>query len=102
MARAHYKVLQDFLNMLLMGVVTGVLFSMALTGAVFLLSGSAQAAEEPEILSSPGEAGQGSLLFKSERGYIAAPTLHTDVSMRVTGMLARVKVSQRFQNPTQT
>ena len=46
MIRAHYKVLQDFLNMLLMGVVTGVVFSFALTGAVFLLTGSARAAEE--------------------------------------------------------
>lgn len=102
MIRAHYKVLQDFLNMLLMGVVTGVVFSLALTGAVFLVSGSARAAEEPHVLGSPSEAGQGSLLFKSEQGYVTAPTLKTGVSMRVTGLLARVKVSQRFQNPSQT
>lgn len=102
MIRAHYKVLQDFLNMLLMGVVTGVVFSFALTGAVFLLSGSARAAEEPQGLGSPSEARQGSLLFKSEQGDVTAATLKTDVSMRVTGLLARVKVSQRFQNPSQT
>jgi vault protein inter-alpha-trypsin-like protein len=37
-------------------------------------------------MGSPSEAGQGSLLFKSEQGYLTAPTLKTDVSMRVTGI----------------
>ena len=87
MLRAHYKVLQEFLNVVLMGVATGVVFSLALTGVVFLLSGSARA-EEPRVLGSPSDAGQGSLLFKSEQGYVTAPTLKTDVSVQVTGLLA--------------
>jgi hypothetical protein len=70
MIRAHYRALQDFLNMLLMGVLTGVVLSLAVTGAMFLLCGSAQAAEELRVLGSPSEAGQGRLLFKSEQGYL--------------------------------
>jgi len=106
MNRARYKILQDFLHVVLMGLVTGVVFSMAVTGVVFLLSGSARAEPEqeavppPSTLGSPSEAKQGSLLFKSEAGYLTAPTLRTDVSMRITGMLARVKVKQRFHNPS--
>lgn len=104
MNRAHYKIMQDFLHVILMGLVTGVVFSMAVTGVVFLLSGPARAAaEEPDpalALDSPVEAKQGSLLFKSEAGYLTVPTLETDVSIRITGMLARVKVKQRFHNAT--
>jgi len=43
MNRARYRVVQDFLHIVMMGVVTGVLFSMALTGLVFLVSGQAHA-----------------------------------------------------------
>jgi hypothetical protein len=39
MNRARYRVVQDFLHVVMVGVVTGVLFSMALTGVVFLISG---------------------------------------------------------------
>jgi len=39
MNRARYRVVQDFLHVVMMGVVTGVLFSMAVTGVVFLISG---------------------------------------------------------------
>ena len=100
MNRARYKMMQDFLHVVLMGLVTGVMFSMAVTGVVFLLSGPVAAQEEAPILGDPDEARQGSLLFQSEEGYVRAPTLKTDVFMRVTGMLARVKVNQRFHNPS--
>jgi hypothetical protein len=39
MNRARYRMMQDFLHVVLMGLVTGVVFSMAVTGVVFLLSG---------------------------------------------------------------
>jgi MFS superfamily sulfate permease-like transporter len=39
MNRARYKMMQDFLHVVLMGLVVGVLFSMAVSGVVFLLSG---------------------------------------------------------------
>jgi Ca-activated chloride channel family protein len=42
---------------------------------------------------------QGSLLFKTEQGrYRTAPTLHTEVEIEVTGLIARAKVRQRFEN----
>jgi hypothetical protein len=43
MQHERHKIFHDFLNLVLTGLVTGVLFAMALTGAVFLLSGSAGA-----------------------------------------------------------
>ena len=39
MNRARYRVVQEFLHVVMIGVVTGVLFSMAVTGVVFLISG---------------------------------------------------------------
>jgi len=39
----RYKVIQDFLHVVMMGVVTGVLFSMAVTGIVFRISGQPHA-----------------------------------------------------------
>jgi len=44
----------------------------------------------------------GSLLLSTEAEgvYLPAPTLDTDVSMRVRGPIARVQVRQRFHNPT--
>jgi len=39
MNRARYRIVQDFLHVVMVGVVTGVLFSMAITGVVFLISG---------------------------------------------------------------
>ena len=49
------------------------------------------------------EVRRGSLLFRSERPDIfeLAPTLNTEVSMRISGMIARVRVKQRFHNPGQ-
>lgn len=44
----------------------------------------------------------GTLLFKTSAAglYLPAPTLDTDVSIHVTGILARAEVSQRFRNST--
>ena len=45
---------------------------------------------------------RGAFLFKTSTpgAYLPAPTLDTDVSIRVTGMLAHTEVSQRFRNGT--
>jgi hypothetical protein len=43
MNRVRYRLGQEFLHVVMMGLVTGVLFSMAVTGAVFLISGHAHA-----------------------------------------------------------
>lgn len=49
----------------------------------------AQAADEVQA---------GTLFFESEAGRIEAPRVHTDVDMKVSGVIARVEVRQRFEN----
>lgn len=68
---------------------------------VLLLAHHAEADEKPlHKLERLGDAKEGRLVFKSKDGMFAAPTLKTDVQMRITGMIARVKVEQHFKNPT--
>lgn len=59
--------------------------------ALVLLSQPA-AAEEDEPRS-------GTLLFRSETGDEPAPRVHTGIDMTVSGIIARVQVTQAFQNP---
>ncbi|OWV90511.1 marine proteobacterial sortase target protein [Rhizobium sp. N122] len=51
----------------------------------------------------PNDVNSGSLLFPSKEPgfYVEAPRLKTDVAIDVSGPIARVKVTQRFQNPSQ-
>ncbi len=73
---------------------TGLFVSLVLALAVFIISVEANAA-------SAGDPGQGTLLLRDDAGErSAAPLLATDVHMDVTGMVARVQVTQRFANPT--
>jgi hypothetical protein len=53
MNRVRYKMMQDFLHVVLMGLVVGVLFSMAVSGVVFLVSGQAGNANHP-VQTQPG------------------------------------------------
>ena len=50
-----------------------------------------------------GDAEQGSLLMRTEHDgvYQPAPVLETEVQIRVSGLLARASVTQRFHTPTQ-
>lgn len=87
---------------LLAGAVTSLLLGLL----VFLLA-------LPEAAAAPGEelvaarpvsqdhVRRGSLLLRLASGGVTvdAPVLHTDVTMNVTGMLARVTVRQSFRNP---
>ncbi len=50
-------------------------------------------------LVTPGDVSTGTLLLKSDDGYVEAPRLDTDVVIEVTGTIARAVVTQRFQNP---
>ncbi len=72
MNRVRYRILQDFLNVALMGLVVGVIFSMAVTGVVFLLSGKARTGEDPPTLGRPSEPKQATLLLETERRYPTA------------------------------
>ena len=71
----------------------GIVVSLALALAVFIVTTPAHAAA--------GDAGQGTLYLKDGNGNkVASPLLFTDVHMDVSGMIARVQVKQRFVNPT--
>ncbi|WET72476.1 marine proteobacterial sortase target protein [Rhizobium croatiense] len=54
-------------------------------------------------LVRPNDVNSGSLLFPSKEPgfYVEAPRLKTDVTIDLSGPIARVKVTQRFQNPSQ-
>ena len=50
---------------------------------------------------TPGEMNTGALLLKGDDGaLVEAPRLQTDVVMAVSGTIARVTVTQRFENPS--
>ena len=72
----------------------GLVVSLALALAIFIVATQAQAAET--------DPGQGTLLFKpgEEGPSVAAPLLFTHVDIAVSGMTARTTVTQRFANPT--
>lgn len=76
--------------------VTGLAVSVALGGLVLLLAGPAAAAE-----AGDDDIAQGTLLFVGAEGAdpLAAPLLHTDVDIRVSGPIVRTTVVQRFRNP---
>ena len=53
-------------------------------------------AESQEM--TPNQAQTGSLLWKMAQGYTTATTINTDVDMKISGLVARVKVRQEFRN----
>ncbi|SEH65359.1 Ca-activated chloride channel family protein [Rhizobium tibeticum] len=63
---------------------------------------SQQKVEQLAGLVRPNDVNSGSLLFPArEPGFfVEAPRLKTDVQMDVSGPIARVRVTQRFQNPS--
>ncbi|MFS8148569.1 marine proteobacterial sortase target protein [Rhizobium sp. BR 249] len=62
-----------------------------------------QASGQLAAIVRPNDVNSGSLLFPSKEPgfYVEAPRLKTDVAIDVSGPIARVKVTQRFQNPSQ-
>lgn len=47
---------------------------------------------------TPGQMRSGSLLLRMEHGYSSATLLNTEVSMKISGLVARVTVKQQFRN----
>ncbi len=74
----------------------GLIVSIILALAIFIVATQAQAAESSAV------PGQGALLLKNapDAEPVAAPLLLTDVRINVSGMVARATVAQRFVNPT--
>lgn len=70
--------------------------------SLVLLSGAAQANTELTRVEQLSELESGQLVFRQPQGhYLVSPTVDTNVEMEIVGLLARVKVSQTFANPTQ-
>jgi Ca-activated chloride channel homolog len=103
MTHARLDVAKDFLRAIFASLLVGLIWSMTAALLVLFLAGSASAATELDNLEKmerPGAAKEGALLLKTNGELRVAPTLATDVHMRVTGMINRVKVTQRFTNPS--
>ncbi len=77
-----------------------VLAALMLQGLCRTAAAEPAAGPRPAPLALAAFAGAG-LLFRTERPglYLPAPTLETRVRARVSGMIARIEVAQRFENP---
>ena len=79
------------------------IFSFAQPSTVSLAEPVASDAAAPAdaMRVTPGDVNTGALLLRSEDGsFVEAPRLQTDVVMSVNGTIARVAVTQRFENPS--
>jgi len=97
----------DFILGICMSILAGLFASMILMTLVMLLPAKVHASEPDNKginIVKKSEMASGSLLFKTDNlgEYYLAPTLKTDVHMRVNGMVVRTKVVQRFKNNGQT
>jgi Ca-activated chloride channel family protein len=89
--------LWDFLVLGGKAFVSGLAVALALGLAALVLASHAQAAMTV-TLQDPKS---GELLFRTDAAgqYTVAPTVETEVAIQVTGVIARTKVTQAFQNP---
>jgi Ca-activated chloride channel family protein len=89
--------LWDFLVLGGKAFVSGLAVALALGLAALVLASHAQAAMTV-TLQDPKS---GELLFRTDTAgqYTVAPTVETEVAIQVTGVIARTKVTQAFQNP---
>ncbi len=95
----------DLARFALLALGIGTLVSLGLSLLVLATTGLVQAAPlaiSAEAGVKKSEVSEGSLLLKTTQSgrYLAAPLLSTAVQMRVSGMTARVTVSQTFHNPS--
>ena len=90
-----HSALADFAELTGKAVLGGVVASLVLAALALLLASNAQA--QVKI----NDAKAGTLLFRTgtEGVFEAAPTVETDVAIQVTGLIARTRVAQTFQNP---
>jgi Ca-activated chloride channel homolog len=92
---------QGFLHCFAYGWLAGLAINAGLISLVFL-STAAQANTELTRVEQLSELESGQLVFRQSQGhYLVSPMVDTNVEMEIVGLLARVKVSQTFANPTQ-
>jgi len=85
------------------GRLLGLAFVLALAVGLLLTAAAvALPAPEPDQEATPEKALSGSFLMRRTKGegWVNAPTLATEVSFRVAGVVARATVRQRFRNAT--
>ncbi len=75
-------------------------------GLLALIGTAGTARAEPfpgaavQTLVTPSEMKTGALLVKTQKGYIEATRLKTDIDVEVSGPTARARITQEFRNPT--
>src|SRR5690348_2325364 len=85
----------DFMVLGVRALASGIVVALALGFAAVVLAANAQAAS-----AKANDARSGELLLQTAAGgYAVAPTVETEVAIRVTGMIARTRVTQAFHNP---
>ena len=94
MAVKGNSVIGDFLQLGANAFVGGLVAAIALSVLTLLLAGAAQAA-------TPNDAKTGQLLVQGAATgqYTVAPTVETEVAIEVSGIVARTRLTQVFQNP---
>jgi Ca-activated chloride channel family protein len=97
----RHPFLSTLLNVLLFLVVQGVAVMLVGVTALFLDFDPAWSAESPQHLTRPGDTRSGSLLLKTDDGYVDALRLGIDVDLTVSGPTLRARITQIFRNPTQ-
>lgn len=72
------------------------------TTSTSVLAGQHATEVSTEHTVTINEVESGSLLIETDKAghFISAPTVNTDVQMDITGLVARVNVTQRFTNPS--
>jgi Ca-activated chloride channel family protein len=87
--------LADFIPLLGKAIGTGIAASLALALLALAIASTANAQ------TKPNDARTGTLLFRAGAGgaFFPAPKVETDVSIHVTGIVARTRVAQTFHNP---
>ena len=100
------RILINTLSCIAAGFISGLVIASLLALVVILFTANAHAdiqntdSEHNELrISNPADVNRGSLLFKNQGYFSQAPTLNTDVTIDITGMIARATVKQYFKNP---
>src|SRR5690349_19569379 len=95
-AVAVREAVSDFVELVARAVLGGVGVAVLMAVAILALSGGAQAAT-----AKLDDAKSGTLLLRTEEAgiYSVAPQVSTEIGIRVSGMVARTRVTQLFHNP---
>ncbi|MEK6198072.1 MAG: VIT domain-containing protein, partial [Desulfobacterales bacterium] len=98
-----YERTQWFLDpgaiLLAAGIITA--FTLVILSFVFPAEAVSRVLPQDDSSITPSRVREGSLLFKDVNSgqLVAAPQLHTDVKIEITGMVAFARVIQEFENP---